>query len=79
MNPENGHARIKVTWMPQIDGRPGSHFYVQYKKSMETQYLSTDEELNEDSIVVRGLDPDYTYYFRVVAVDGIHETPSEPR
>ncbi len=41
--------------------------------------MSTDEELNEDSIVVRGLDPDYTYYFRVVAVDGIHETPSEPR
>ena len=49
------------------------------RKNMETQYLSTDEELNEDSIVVRGLDPDYTYYFRVVAVDGVHETPSEPR
>lgn len=31
MNPENGHARIKVTWQPQIEGNPGSHFYVQYK------------------------------------------------
>ena len=31
MNPENGHARIKITWMPQIDGQPGSHFFVQYK------------------------------------------------
>lgn len=31
LNSEEGHARIKVTWMPQIDGQPGSHFYVQYK------------------------------------------------
>lgn len=77
LHPENGHARIKVTWQPQIEGNPGSHFYVQYKKTMETQFLSSDEELNEDSIVVRGLEPDYTYDFRVVAVDGNHETPSE--
>ena len=44
---------------------------------MDPQFLSSDEELNEDSIVVRGLDPDYTYDFRVVAVDGEHQTPSE--
>lgn len=47
------------------------------RKNMDTQYLSSDEELNEDSIVIRGLDPDYTYDFRVVAVDGDHQTPSE--
>ncbi|TRY75568.1 hypothetical protein TCAL_04520 [Tigriopus californicus] len=76
MNAENGFARIKVTWMPHIEGNPGSHFYVQYKKDMETQFLSSNEELNEDSIVVRGLDPDETYDFRVVAVDGKHQTPS---
>ncbi len=29
MNNENGLARIKVTWQPQIEGNPGSHFYVQ--------------------------------------------------
>jgi len=79
MNPEDGLSRIKVTWMPQIDGRPGSHFFVQYKKEMETQFLRTDDELNQDSIVVRGLDPEYTYHFRVVAVDGRHQTPSEVR
>ena len=44
---------------------------------METQFLSTEEELNEDSITVGGLDPDFKYDFRVVAVDGTHETPSE--
>ena len=77
MNPEEGHARIKVTWQPQIEGNPGSHFYVQYKKDNDPQYISSNEELNEDSIVIRGLDPDYVYDFRVVAVDGKHETASE--
>jgi len=71
------YARIKVTWQPQIEGNPGSHFYVQYKKDMATQFKSSEEELNQDSIVVGGLDPEFTYDFRVVAVDGDHETPSE--
>jgi len=77
MNPEGGLARIKVTWQPQIEGNPGSHFYVQYRKTHETQFLSSEEELNGDSIVIRGLDPDVEYDFRVVAVDGKLETPSE--
>ena len=77
LHPDSGYARIKVTWQPQIEGNPGSHFYVQYKKKQEPQFLSTEEELNEDSIIVGGLDPDFTYDFRVVAVDGNHETPSE--
>merc|ERR1711884_757879 len=59
-NPENGMPRIKVTWKPQVEGNPGSHFFVQYKKEEETLFLSSDEELNEDSIVIRGLDPDDT-------------------
>lgn len=33
--------------------------------------------MNGDSIVIRGLDPDIEYDFRVVAVDGKLETPSE--
>ena len=46
------YACIKVTWQPYVDGNnPGSHFYVQYKKSMETQYLATQEQLNQDSII----------------------------
>ncbi|QQP38165.1 Uncharacterized protein FKW44_018668, partial [Caligus rogercresseyi] len=47
-------------------------------KSMDTTYLASNEELNEDSIVIRGLEPGHTYDFRVVAVDGVHETPSDP-
>ena len=77
MNLEGGQARIKVTWQPQIEGNPGSHFYVQYKKQNDPQFIDSHEELNEDSIVIRGLDPDYMYDFRVVAVDGGRQTPSE--
>ena len=39
--------------------------------------MDSIEELNKDSIVIRGLDYDNTYEFRVVAVDGKHTTPSE--
>jgi len=75
----NGRSRIKVTWQPYVDGNPGSHFYVQYRKLKETQWVRTDDELNGNSIVVRGLDQGETYEFRVVAVDGEYETPSSPR
>ena len=82
MNPDaDKKARLKITWIPNIENKPGSHFYVQYKKSdVENQpFWSTNHELNEDSIVVTNLEPDTTYDFRVVAVDGVFETPSETR
>ena len=49
------------------------------RKSSETQWERTDDELNENSIVVRGLDQETYYDFRVVAVDGVFETPSSPQ
>jgi len=79
LNPSGGYARVKVTWQPQIDGdsNPGSHFYVQYKKETEPMFLDSPEELNKNSVVIRGLDYDLKYLFRVVAVDGALQTPSE--
>jgi len=76
MTAENGRSRVKVTWQPFVDGNPGSHFFVQYRKDKETQWIKTDDELNENSIIVRGLDQGHYYQFRVVAVDGKFETPS---
>jgi len=72
----NQLPRIKVTWQPFVDGNPGSHFYVQYRKLKETTWLKTEDQLNENSIVVKGLEPGHTYQFRVVAVDGMYQTPS---
>jgi len=28
---DNNYAAIKVTWLPHIDGKPGSHFFVKYR------------------------------------------------
>jgi len=73
---QNGMSRIKVTWQPFVDGNPGSHFFVQYRKQRETQWHTTEPQLNENSIVVKGLDPGFVYEFRVVAVDGTFQTAS---
>ncbi|CAG7826051.1 unnamed protein product [Allacma fusca] len=77
---ENGISTIRVNWKPNLEGqgRPGSHFYVQYKRYGETTYKSTDPELYDDFQDVRGLEPGETYVFRVVAVDGKVEQVSEP-
>ena len=47
-----------------------------FRKEKETQWIKTEDQLNENSIVVRGLEPGLTYQFRVVAVDGQFQTPS---
>ena len=59
------------------------YFYVldsssesQFRKEMETQWIKSDNQLNENYVVVQGLDPGFVYHFRVVAVDGVYETPS---
>jgi hypothetical protein len=36
----------------------------------------SDQQLNDNSVVVQGLEPGYIYQFRVVAVDGEYETAS---
>ena len=50
-----------------------SHFS---RKEIESLWLSSEEQLNENYVVVQGLDPGFVYKFRVVAVDGKYETPS---
>ena len=39
-------------------------------------WIKTEDQLNENSIVVKGLDPGHIYEFRVDAVDGAFRTPS---
>ena len=41
-----------------------------FRKLKETTWLKTEDQLNENSIVVKGLETGLTYQFRVVAVDG---------
>lgn len=67
---ESGYANVKALWLPNIDGRPGSHFYVKYRIKGEPIYQQTAETTDEDYTIVRGLQPSETYEFKVVSVDG---------
>lgn len=76
---ENGFASIRVVWLPNTEGKPGSHFFVKYKLKDETMYEQTRNEMVEDFTTIKGLKPGETYEFRVVAVDGEYMTESEPQ
>ncbi|CAG0896608.1 unnamed protein product, partial [Cyprideis torosa] len=67
---DEGLAAVRIRWLPNMQGTPGSHFYVQYRKRGETLYQRTEDELYEDFKVVDSLQPGEVYEFRVVAVDG---------
>lgn len=43
----------------------------------EPQYTITPNELHEDYLIVRPLNPGQTYEFKLVAVDGEYSTESE--
>ena len=71
-----GYGKANVTWKPNYSGTPGSHFFVQHRKKGESQYLNSEPQINDDTIVVGSLEPDEEYEFRVVSVDGELETAS---
>ena len=71
-----GYGKAKVTWKPNFTGTPGSHFFVQHRKKGESQYLNSEPQINDDTIVVGSLEPNEEYEFRVVSVDGDLETAS---
>lgn len=67
---ENGYAIVKVYWHPNVGGNSGSHFFAKYRIKGQTTWLKTEEVLDSDHVIVRGLDPEQTYEFYVVSVDG---------
>ena len=70
---------LKVEWHPNFSDnkQPGSHFYVQYRRKGETQFENSPHELNENFILLRGLDTNQLYEIRVVSVDGDFSVYSE--
>ncbi|XP_037921152.1 neuroglian isoform X2 [Hermetia illucens] len=73
---DNGYAAIKVNWHPNLEGKPGSHFFTKYRMKDETNWLESKPEKNEDFQIIKGLDPDSVYEFRVVSADGDYTTES---
>jgi len=68
---------LQVTWLPNTQGRPGSHFFVQYRRHGEGSWLKSPPEYYDDSIILRGLDPGQVYEIRVVSVDDKYYTHSD--
>ena len=74
---EKDGTAVRVIWVPPLrSGKPGSSFYVQYRKEGEATYKSTPKEVDKEYIYLEGLDPNYNYEVRVVSVDGEHQTAS---
>ncbi|XP_067206790.1 neuroglian isoform X2 [Linepithema humile] len=74
---ENGYANVRITWLPNLNGIPGSHFFVKYKLKGETIFLQTSNEYQSDDIEIRGLQSGEVYIMSVVAVDGIYLRESD--
>ena len=75
---DNGMPAIKVVWHPNVDGQPGSHFFVQYRRKGETIYIKSEDEFDENFIILRGLEPNQLYEICAVVVDGDYFTESDP-
>lgn len=74
---DNGYAIIRINWLPNLNGRPGTHFFAKYRIKGDTTWLSTDSVLEDDFVVIRGLQPDDVYEFVVISIDGEHLTESQ--
>ncbi|KAK8743667.1 hypothetical protein OTU49_001198 [Cherax quadricarinatus] len=74
---KTGAPAIKITWIPNTETNPGSHFFVKYKLEGESMYQETKPELYQDFIVLKGLEAEKTYQMSVVAVDGIYNSESD--
>lgn len=72
-------ATVRITWNPNEDGKPGSHFYVKYKKKNEPSYHITSPEKNEIFMLVPGLEEASVYEFVIVSVDGSYHSESDPQ
>ncbi|XP_034938315.1 neuroglian isoform X2 [Chelonus insularis] len=74
---ENGYVTVKITWLPNPNGYPGSHFFAKYMLKGETIFTETDPEFHNEDLEIRGLLSGEVYLVSVVAVDGDHLTESE--
>lgn len=77
---DNGLTDVKVKWLPNFSyNKPGSHFFAKYHIKGTTKWLETDPVIDNDYVVIHGLQPEETYEMTVVSVDGEHIAESQKR
>lgn len=67
---------VKVIWLPDITGSPGSHFFVKFRVKGNSKWSFIDPIFTDDFVIVNSLLSNETYEFQVVSIDGIETTPS---
>ena len=73
-----GPTWLNVTYAPSQQGVAGSMFYVQYKKTIRSNWDQSKEEFVQRTLQVTGLEPAIYYDVRVVATNGAFlQTPSD--
>lgn len=77
---KNDLFEIQIDWIPNFNSnKPGSHFYVKFRKEGTPQWSETDQIIEDDSVHVRGLELGERYEIIVVSVDGEYLTESVPQ
>lgn len=73
----NENVSIKVIWMPNVDGHPGTNFFVKYHKKGELKWNKTEQIRDVDYVIISELPLNEVFEFRVVSVDGEHTAESQ--
>lgn len=68
---------VKVTWLPCVEGNPGTDFITKYRLRGETQWISTGRIVTEDFVVIQNLLTKETYEMYVESVEGKFVTGSQ--
>ncbi|XP_055305923.1 vascular endothelial growth factor receptor 3-like [Sitodiplosis mosellana] len=74
---ETDFLRVKVIWLPNVDGNPGTDFYVKYRLKGVTEWHHTNPILKDDFSVIECLSPKETYEMIVVSLEGHFEAESD--
>ncbi|XP_059350954.1 neuroglian-like [Daphnia carinata] len=75
---DNGMPAIKVVWHTKVDGQPGSHFFVQFRRKGKTIYIKSEDEFDENFLILRDLEPNQLYEIGAVVVDCDYFTENDP-
>lgn len=73
---ENDFLKVKIIWWPNVDGNPGTDFFVKYRLKGQQEWTNTKPIVTDDFVIIYGLSPKEMYEFVVVSVDGHFKTES---
>lgn len=71
------NSAIKIIWLPNIDGNPGSDFSVKYRIKGNSEWINSRRIYEDDFIVIKNLEPSETYEFKVTSISDEYTADSD--